>query len=118
MSRVRASHPAPNFMSDAPKKFKFEDLQPHVEMLCDAIENKGASSSGIPHKAFECANMYRDLLSKARSKSISQKELSFALFELKLYMLKIAGSQHHRLNHLADALDIFIKKEYNKVKNA
>jgi hypothetical protein len=96
------------------KKLRFEDLQPHVEMLCDAVENKGASSSGIPHKAFECANMYRDLLAKARDKTISRKQLCFALYELKLYMLKIAESQHYRLSNLADALDFYIKKEYDK----
>jgi len=54
------------------KKPKFEDLQPHVEMLCDAVENKGASSSGILHGAYECANLYRDLLNKARTKGIHQ----------------------------------------------
>jgi hypothetical protein len=96
------------------KKLRFEDLQPHVDMLCDAVENKGASSSGLSHGARECAQMYRDLLAKARAKSIPYKELSFALFELKLYMLKIAGCQHYRLNNLADALDLYIKKEYNK----
>lgn len=93
---------------------KFENLQPHVEMLCDAVENKGASSSGIPHGAYECASMYRSLLEKARDKSISSRELAFALYETKLYMLKIAGCQHYRLRHLADALDFYIKKEYNK----
>jgi hypothetical protein len=96
------------------KNLKFEDLQPHVEMLCDAVENKGASSSGIPHGAYECANLYRDLLNKARTKGIDYSSLSFALYDTKLYMLKIAGCQHHRLSKLADALDIFIKKEYNK----
>ena len=101
-------------MSDAPKKFKFEDLQPHVDMLCDAIENKGASSSGIPHGANECAQLYRDILKKARDKSVSLGELAFALYETKLYMLKIAKNQHYRLQHLADALDFYIKKEYNK----
>ena len=101
-------------MSTAQKKLTFDDLQPHVEMLCDAVENKGASSSGVPHGAYECGQMYRDLLAKARDKSISYKELSFALFELKLYMLKIAGCQHYRLTGLADALDTYIKKEYNK----
>ena len=99
------------------KKLRFEDLQPHVEMLCDAVENRGASSSGVPHGAYECGQMYRDLLAKARAKSISYKELSFALFELKLYMRKIAGCQHYRLNGLADALDIYIKKEYNSQTN-
>jgi len=97
------------------KKLRFEDLQPHVEMLCDAVENKGASSSGIPHGAYECANLYRDLLTKARAKSIEYNALSFGLYETKLYMLKIAGCQYHRLTKLADALDVFIKKEYHKL---
>jgi hypothetical protein len=101
-------------MSDAPKKLRFEDLQPHVDMLCDAVENKGASSSGLSHGANECAQMYRDILNKVRNKSISYKELAFALYETKLYMLKIAKNQHYRLNNLADALDFYIKKEYNK----
>ena len=96
------------------KKFKFEDLQPHVEMLCDAIENRGSSSSGIPHSAYECAGMYRNLLAKAREGIIPQHQLSFALYETKLYMLKIAGCQHYRLTNLANALDFYIKKEYNK----
>ena len=96
------------------KKLRFEDLQPHVEMLCDAVENKGASSSGIPHKAMECAEMYRDLLKKARDKSVTHNQLAFALYETKVYMLKIAGSQHYRLTLLADALDFYIKLEYNK----
>jgi len=104
-------------MSEKPKQLKFEDLQPHVEMLCDAVENKGASSSGIPHGAYECANLYRELLLKAKSKSIEYNTLSFALYETKLYMLKIAGCQHHRLTKLADALDIFIKKELKKVND-
>jgi len=97
------------------KKLRFEDLQPHVEMLCDAVENKGASSSGIPHGAYECANLYRDLLTKARAKSIEYNALCFGLYETKLYMLKIAGCQYHRLTKLADALDVFIKKEYHKL---
>ena len=96
------------------KKLRFEDLQPHVEMLCDAVENRGASSSGLSHNGYDCAQMYRDLLVKARSKSIELNQLSFALYETKLYMLKIAGCQHYRLRHLADALDFYIKKEYNK----
>lgn len=98
----------------AGKQLRFEDLQPHVDMLCDAVENKGASSSGIPHKALECAQLYRELLEKARNKSIPYNALSFALYETKVYMLKIAGCQHYRLAKLADALDFYIKKEYNK----
>jgi len=101
-------------MSEKSKQLRFEDLQPHVDMLCDALENKGASSSGIPHNAYNCANLYRDLLAKARTKSIEYNTLSFALYETKLYLLKTSGGQHHRLTKIADALDIFIKMEYNK----
>lgn len=96
------------------KKFKFEDLQPHVEMLCDAIENKGASSSGFDHGAYEFANLYREILAKARNKSLSLEQIEITLNNLKIYMLKVAGSQHYRLNCIAEALDFFIKKEYNK----
>jgi len=96
------------------KKLSFEDLQPHVDMLCDAIENKGASSSGYKHGAYECAALYRDLLAKARAKSISYNALSFALYDMRLYMLKIAGGQEHRLEKLSIALEFYIKKEYNK----
>ena len=49
------------------KKFTFEDLQPHVDMLCDALENKGASSSGVPNEqVYHCAQKYRDLLKLVR----------------------------------------------------
>ena len=96
------------------KKFTFDDLRPWAEMLCDAIENKGSSSSGAPHGAYACADMYRDLLRQAREKSISLQEIDTKTNELKLYMLKIAGCQLYRLNCIADALDFYIKKEYNK----
>ena len=99
------------------KNLRFEDLQPHVDMLCDAVENKGASSSGIPHKAYDCAQLYRDLLEKVRNKNISFNSLSFALYDTKLYMIKNAGCQNYRLHKLADALDFYIKKEYNMVNN-
>jgi hypothetical protein len=100
------------------KKLTFADLQPHVEMLCDAVENKGASSSGLSHGAYECAQLYRNLLQQARDKSITYNQLSFGLYETKMHMLKIAGCQHYRLSNLADALDIYIKKEYNKQINS
>lgn len=96
------------------KKFRFEDLQPHVEMLCDAVENKGASSSGISHNAYECAAMYRILLSEARAGTITFDALCIMLDTIKNHMLEICGCQHYRLNRIAEALDFFIKKEYNK----
>ncbi len=75
-------------MSEKPKHLRFEDLQPHVEMLCDAIENKGASSSGISHNANECANLYRELLTKARAKSVEYNTLFIFITPILLKLLK------------------------------
>ena len=115
MSRVRASHPAPNFMTQ--KKFKFEDLQPHVDMLCDALENKGASSSGIPHnrQVKENAERYREILRQVRNKNISFGCLLYDLHSLSQQTLHAAiGNQYHRVEKIVHALDVFIMKEYNK----
>jgi len=101
------------------KQLKFEDLQPHVDMLCDALENKGASSSGIPNlEVYPQAAAYRNLLSKIRSKEISGYDLEMMLHTLKHETLELAkNNQAHRIHKLVEALDIFIRKEYNKVNN-
>lgn len=107
-------------MSNAPKKFKFDDLQPHVDMLCDALENKGASPSGIPHnkKVNLQAQAYRNLLNKVRTKEISGYDLEMMLHVLKTETLEFAGNnQFLRINKIVEALDFFIRKEYNKVNN-
>jgi hypothetical protein len=120
MSGVRPSHRAPDFMSDKPKKLRFEDLQPHVDMLCDALENRGASSSGIPHneKVYSQAQAYRNLLAKIRAKEISGYDLEMMLHVLKAETMQFAGNnQTLRIAKIVEALDIFIRKEYNKVNN-
>lgn len=98
------------------KKFTFEDLQPHVDMLCDALENKGASSSGVPNEqVYHCAQKYRDLLKLVREKRIDMSALKYALWDLKEYtILQANNNQLHRITKIVDALDIFIIKEYNK----
>lgn len=101
------------------KHLRFEDLQPHVDMLCDALENRGASSSGIPNDAMvECAQLYRNLLAKIRSKEIKGYDLLWALHEHRLYTLEKTGNnQRHRIDKIVRALDIFLEKEYNKVNS-
>lgn len=105
-------------MSNAPKKFKFEDLQPHVDMLCDALENKGASASGVPYnqEVYEFANRYRELLKQIRSKNKSFENLIYDLHLLNHQAIEAAGSnQSYRIEKIVHALDIFIMKEYNKM---
>ena len=102
------------------KKFKFEDLQPHVDMLCDALENKGASASGVPYNkdVNGQAQAYRKLLEKIRSKSVSEFDTLMFLSALKNETLSLTGSnQIYRITKIVNALDIFIRKEYNKINN-
>jgi L-arabinose isomerase len=103
------------------KKLKFEDLQPHVDMLCDALENKGASPSGIPHNKEVATNAerYRELLRQIRSKNKSFEDLVYDLHLLNHQTLQAAGdNQSYRINKIVHALDVFIMKEYNRVNNA
>ena len=106
-------------MSEKPKQLRFEDLQPHVEMLIDALENRGASSSGIPNEPMaECAQLYRDLLNRIRNKEIKGYELLWALHEHRLYTLEKTGdNQRHRINKIVHALDIFLEKEHSRLNN-
>ena len=91
---------------------KYNDLQPWVEMLCDAVENKGASSSGSDHGAYACAQMYRDLLHKVRTETISPEELFSALEEIRLCMVEKSNQrQQYRLNLLADAIHKYFLQE-------
>lgn len=101
-------------------KFKFEDLQPHVDMLCDALENKGASASGISYnkKVYSQANAYRNVLSKVRNREITGYDLHMILATLKNETLEYTKkNQIYRIKNLVEALDIYIKKEYNKIND-
>ena len=107
-------------MSNTPKKLKFEDLQPHVDMLCDALENKGASVSGYPYnkEVYPQANAYRKLLAKIRAKEISGYDLEMMLSVLNRETLEFAGNnQKLRITKIVEALDFFVRKEYNRVNS-
>jgi hypothetical protein len=100
------------------QKFKFEDLQPHVDMLCDALENRGASSSGIPHDPFVMKNAqkYRDVLAQVRANTYSFDALLHDLSVLHHLMVhESENNQRHRIHKIVSALDIFILKEYNRI---
>jgi hypothetical protein len=101
------------------KHLRFEDLQPHVDMLCDALENKGASSSGIPNlNVYPFAHKYRYILAQVREKSYTFDGLICDLSVLRVQTLEAAmNNQYHRVGKIVEALDIFILKEYNRVTN-
>jgi hypothetical protein len=96
--------------------FKFEDLQPHVDMLCDALENKGASSSGISNpNVYPFAHKYRYILAQVRAKECTFDGLLCDLYALRIQTLEAAkNNQYYRVGKIVEALDIFILKEFNK----
>lgn len=99
------------------KKFRFEDLQPHVDMLCDALENKGASASGVSYnkEVYVQAQVYRNLLEKVRSQQVSGYELEMCLNTFANETIALAGNnQKDRIAKIVIALSFFIRKEYNK----
>jgi hypothetical protein len=102
------------------KKLRFEDLQPHVDMLCDALENKGASASGIPHPIAvkELAERYRETLKKIRAKQITFEDLIYELHLLNHETNAASeNNQSYRIGKIVHALDIFVMKEYNKYRS-
>ena len=101
------------------KQLKFEDLQPHVDMLCDALENKGASSSGIPYndEIYTYATKYRELLKQVRAREVGYTDMWIQIRQLEDSTIKIAKNQRHRIAKIVNALGLFIKKEYNKYTN-
>jgi hypothetical protein len=102
------------------KKFTFADLQPHVDMLCDALENKGASPSGVPYNdaVYPYAKMYRELLADIRNLKISHESLLNVLDSYKQSILEAAGdNQVYRVTQLVEAVNVFMIKEFDKVNS-
>ena len=102
------------------KQLKFEDLQPHVDMLIDALENKGASSSGIQYnkEVYDHPPKYREILQQIRNKQITFEDLIYELYLLKHLVTEASkDNQSYRIGKIIHALDIFIMKEYNKYRN-
>ena len=99
------------------KKFSYEDLQPHVEMLIDALENRGPCPSGMPHATGvnEMAAEYRALLGQVRNGLLEFERVLHNLQDYKFKTLELTGNnQRHRIKSIVDALDSYIIKEYNK----
>lgn len=95
-------------------KFKYEDLQPHVEMLIDALENRGASSSGTPdEKVYPYAQKYREYLKEIRDKKVSRYYLDRFL-RINQDEIMILTLQKHRLQKILDAIKIYFYKEFTK----
>jgi hypothetical protein len=107
-------------MTDKPKKLRFEDLQPHVDMLCDALENRGASPTGISYNeaVFPFANKYRELLAGIREKKIGYTDMIIYLHNWHFDCMKATGNnQRYRIFKLLVALEFFVKKEFTKIYN-
>jgi hypothetical protein len=102
------------------KKLTFEDLQPHVDMLCDALENKGASVSGVSYnpEVYTYANKYREILRRVRAKEIGYTDMWISLRQLERDTTGAAKTQRHRIAKIVNALALYIKKEYNRVANS
>jgi len=97
--------------------FKFEDLQPHVEMLIEALENKGSTRSGFEYNVgiSDYGSHYRELLANIRNKTIDKSEIVEKCNLLKDNItLLVKNNQAYRIKCILEALDIFLIKEYNK----
>ena len=95
-------------------KFRFEDLQPHVEMLIDALENKGSSSSGTPDiLVYPYADKYREMLKQIREKNVSKYYLDRFLNETFDEIMEVTV-QKYRVENLLLALRVYFYKEFMK----
>jgi hypothetical protein len=99
------------------KKFTFNDLQPRVEMLIDALENRGACASGLPYApgVKAVAEDYKSILDLVRNKKITKEDLVEDLSTAKALVLDRAGNnQIDRIRKILDALDFYMMREYSK----
>lgn len=106
-----------NFGVVMTKKFTYDDLQPRVEMLIEALENKGSCASGLPYNngVVEYAQDYRDLLEIIRQKQTTEELLTQALSLTKMMTLYKAGkNQLDRIRKIVEALDECMLKEFKK----
>lgn len=83
-------------------------------MLCDALENRGSSSSGLPDlKVYPYAQKYRDMLQTIRDKKISKYHLDEFLSKNYDEIMAVT-TQQHRVKNLLDAIRIYFYKEFMK----
>ena len=88
-------------------------------MLCDALENKGPSPSGVSYnpEVYTYAEKYRKLLEQVRTKSIGYTDMWIQLRQMERDTTSVAKNQRHRIAKIVNALGLYIKKEYNRVQN-
>lgn len=95
---------------------KYENLQPWVEMLIDALENRGSSSSGIPDvKVYPYANNYRIMLSNIRNKKVGKVGIDFFLDNTYNEIMAVTV-QKHRVHNLLTAIKEYFYKEHKQCK--
>ena len=93
---------------------KYNELQPWVDMLIDALENRGASSSGIPDvQVYPYAQKYRDFLKQIRDKKIARYHLDRFLATNREEILNLTV-QKYRVSKILDAISIYFLKEFTK----
>jgi hypothetical protein len=93
---------------------QYKDLQPWVDMLCDALENRGSSSSGIPDvKVYPYAQKYRDMLQQIRDKKMSKYYLDQFLNQNYDEIMSVT-TQQYRVKNILDAIKIYFYKEFMK----
>lgn len=94
----------------------YEDLQPHVDMLIDALENRGASSSGLPNEqVYPFAEKYRNFLQEVRNRQVSRYHLEHFLSENHEAIMKVTN-QPYRSEQLLGALRTYFYKEFMRKK--
>jgi hypothetical protein len=95
---------------------KYEDLQPHVDMLIDALENRGASSSGFAdEKVYPYAQKYRDFLQDVRAREVSRYHLEQFLTKNQDEIMQLT-TQPYRTEQLLGAIRTYFYKEFMKKK--
>jgi hypothetical protein len=93
---------------------KYEDLQPHIEMLIDALENRGSSSSGIPNeKVYTYAAKYREMLEDIRNKKVSKYDMDRFL-SINYDEIMSITNQPYRTEQLLLSLRSYFHKEFMK----
>lgn len=96
------------------KKFTFNDLQPRVEMLIDALENRGSCASGLPYnpEVKALAKEYKDILVRIRNKQMPLSWLEVELDRLSKVVMEAAGNnQRYRIQQIIEGIGILMRKE-------
>ena len=97
--------------------FDYSKLQPWVEVIIDALENKGPSSSGVPNlEVYPYSAKYKELLRQVRNKECSEE---FMLQTLDQYQQEIesVSNQKYRTKMITEALKQQFSKELMKAQN-